>query len=129
MIFPVTTLANLSLAGLLCWLCLSAAAIYGFGPSYWTLPAQVLADSAGAAAFGFLNIFGGLGSFVGPSVVGTILSSQFSFRIAVLFLSGCFLLAGVCAFAVRSRGRGLSPSLAGHAPPMEQASPGDLLLR
>lgn len=128
-IFPVTTLANLSLAGLLCWLCLSAAAIYGFGPSYWTLPAQVLADSAGAAAFGFLNIFGGLGSFVGPSVVGTILSSQFSFRIAVLFLSGCFLLAGVCAFAVRSRGRGLSPSLAGHAPPMEQASPGDLLLR
>jgi ACS family tartrate transporter-like MFS transporter len=101
-IFPVTTLAHLSLAGLLCWLCFSAAAIYGFGPSYWTLPSQKLGDASGAAAFGFLNLFSGLGSFVGPSVVGSLLTAKFSFSVAVMFLSTCFLLAGICTLAIRS---------------------------
>jgi len=100
LIFPVTTLANLSFVGLLCWLCLSAAAIYGFGPSYWTLPSQRLADTSGAAAFGFLNLSAGLGSFVGPLVVGTLLTANFSFSVAVMFLSACFLLSGLCALLV-----------------------------
>lgn len=101
-VFPVTTLANLSFVGLLCWLSLSAAAIYGFAPSYWTLPSQKLTGMAGAAAFGFLNLFCGLGSFVGPSVVGTLLTAKFSFSVAVMFLSACFLLAGMCTLAIRS---------------------------
>ena len=102
-IFPVTTLASLSFTGLLCWLSLSAAAIYGFGPSYWTVPSQKLTAAAGAAAFGFLNLCSGLGSFVGPSVVGTILTAQFSFSVVVMFLSACFLVAGLCALAIRVR--------------------------
>jgi len=101
-IFPVTTLAHLSFMGLLFWLCLSAAAIYGFGPSYWTLPSQKLADTSGAAAFGFLNLSAGLGGVVGPSVVGTLLTAKFSFSVAVIFLSTCFLLAGICTLAVRN---------------------------
>ena len=94
-IFPVTTMASLSFTGLLCWLSLSAAAIYAFGPSYWTIPSQKLTASAGAAAFGFLNLSSGLGSFVGPSVVGNILTAEFSFSVAVMFLSACFLVAGL----------------------------------
>ena len=73
MIFPVTTVPGLSLPALICWLCLSAGAIYGFTPAYWTLPSLTLKDAEGAAAYGFMNLFGGLGSFVGPSVVGGIL--------------------------------------------------------
>jgi ACS family tartrate transporter-like MFS transporter len=103
LIFPVTTMAHLSFAGLLFWLCLSAAAIYGFGPSYWTLPSQKLGDAPGAAAFGFLNLFGGLGSFVGPVVVGTMLTAKLPFSLAVMFLSACFFLAGICALAIGSR--------------------------
>jgi MFS transporter, ACS family, tartrate transporter len=102
LVFPVTTLANLSLMRLVCWLCLSAAAIYGFVPSFWMLPSRKLADSSGAAAFGFLNIANGLGSFVGPSVVGLILTAKFSYSVAVMFLSACFLLAGICALAVHT---------------------------
>jgi len=102
-IFPVTTMSHLSFVGLLCWLCLSAAAIYGFGPSYWTLPSQKLGDAPGAAAFGVLNLFGGLGSFVGPVVVGSILTAKLPFSIAVMFLSACFLLGGTCALAIRSK--------------------------
>jgi len=101
-IFPVTTLSNLSFAGLVIWLCLSAAAIYGFGPSYWTLPSQKLADASGAAAFGLMNLAGGLGSFVGPSLVGSMLTTGIPFSTAVMSLSVCFLLAGICTLAVRS---------------------------
>lgn len=101
-IFPVTTMASLSFTALLCWLSLSAAAIYAFGPSYWTIPSQKLTASAGAAAFGFLNLSSGLGSFVGPSVVGNILTAEFSFSVAVMFLSACFLVAGLCALAIRT---------------------------
>jgi len=101
-IFPVTTLAHLSFAGLLIWLCLSAAAIFGFGPSFWALPSQKLADASGATAFGFLNLAGGLGSFVGPAVVGALLTAKFPFSVAVMLLSACFLLAGICTLAVRS---------------------------
>jgi ACS family tartrate transporter-like MFS transporter len=102
LIFPVTTMAGLSFIGLVCWLCLSAAAIYGFGPAYWTLPAQKLEAAPGAAAFGFLNLSAGLGSFVGPVVVGSLLTAKVPFSIAVMFLSACFLLAGICALALRS---------------------------
>jgi MFS transporter, ACS family, tartrate transporter len=103
--FPVTTLSNLSFAGLVIWLCLSAAAIYGFGPSYWTLPSQKLADASGAAAFGLMNLAGGLGSFVGPSLVGSMLTAGIPFSTAVMSLSVCFLLAGICTLAVRSPSR------------------------
>jgi ACS family tartrate transporter-like MFS transporter len=101
-IFPVTTLSNLSFTALVVWLCLSAAAIYGFGPSYWTLPSQKLADASGAAAFGLMNLAGGLGSFVGPSAVGSMLTAGIPFSTAVISLSACFLLAGVCTLAVQS---------------------------
>jgi MFS transporter, ACS family, tartrate transporter len=101
-IFPLTTLSHLSFRALVVCLCLSAAAIYGFGPSYWTLPSQKLADASGAAAFGLMNLAGGLGSFVGPSLVGTMLTAGIPFSTAVMSLSVCFLLAGLCTLGVRS---------------------------
>ena len=105
MIFPITTQYHLSFVQLLIALCLSAAAIYGFGPSYWTLPTQGLTGAGAAAAFGFLNLFGALGSFVGPSVVGTILTAKRSFSVAVIFLSACFFLAGTCILALPRRSK------------------------
>jgi len=81
-IFPVTTYPNLSFGGLLFWLCASSAAIYGFGPSYWVLPTLTLGESAAAAAVGLINSCGGLGGFVGPTVVGALLTATTDFRAA-----------------------------------------------
>jgi len=102
-IFPVTTSADLSFGWLLFWLSVSAAAIYGFGPPYWTLPTMTLGESAAAAAVGFINSFAGLGGFVGPTVVGAILSSGYTFSSAVYFLSACFLTAGLLTLLIRRR--------------------------
>jgi len=101
-IFPVTALAKLSFVGLLFWLCLSAGAMYGFVPAFWTLPSQKLTDSSVAAAFGFVNIWNGIGSFAGPAIVGSILTAKFPYSSVVILLSVCFLMAGACAFAIRT---------------------------
>jgi len=113
LIFPLTTLPNLSLGWLLFWLCASSAAIYGFGPSFWVLPTLTLGESAGAAALGFVNMFGGLGGFVGPTVVGAILTANHSYNVAVFFLSLCFLFAGLVTLAMRDRITGKRKQVAG----------------
>ena len=100
LIFPITTLPSLSFGWLLFWLCVSSAAIYGFGPSFWVLPTLTLGESAAAAAVGFINIFSGLGSFVGPTVVGKMLTVKYSFSVVVFFLSATFIAAGSLVFAL-----------------------------
>jgi len=101
LIFPITTLSGLSLGGLLFWLCVSSFAIYGYGPSYWVLPTLTLGESAAAAALGFINICSGVGSFVGPTVVGKMLTLGYSFSTAVFLLSFSFIAAGALTFGLR----------------------------
>jgi ACS family tartrate transporter-like MFS transporter len=101
-IFPITTLP-MSFGWLLFWLCLSSAAIYGFGPTFWVLPTLVLGENAGAAAVGFINCFSGFGGFVGPTVVGGLLSAGYSFSTTVFFLSFTFLGASIVTFLMRDK--------------------------
>jgi ACS family tartrate transporter-like MFS transporter len=102
-IFPITTISGLSFGWLLFWLCASSAAIYAFGPTFWVLPTLTMGESAGAAALGFVNCFSGVGGFIGPTVVGAILTLNHSYTLAVLFLSFCFLAAGLLTLSMRSR--------------------------
>lgn len=101
LLFPITTVSSLSFGWLLFWLCLTSGAIYGFGPPFWTLPTIILGESAAAAAIGLVNCASGLGGFVGPTVVGALLSSNRSFSVAVFFLSACFLVAALVTMMVR----------------------------
>jgi ACS family tartrate transporter-like MFS transporter len=103
LIFPITTLPSLSFGRLLFWLCVSSFAIYGYGPSYWVLPTLTLGESAAAAAVGFINIFSGLGGFVGPTVVGKMLTASYSFSVVVFLLSLTFIAAGALTFALDRR--------------------------
>jgi ACS family tartrate transporter-like MFS transporter len=107
-IFPITTHSGMSFGWLLFWLCASSFVIYGFGPPYWTLPTLTLGEAAAAAGVGLINAFGGLGGFVGPTVVGSILTVGYSFTVDVFFLSACFLAAGLLTIALRSH---VSPRL------------------
>jgi len=100
LIFPITTLSSLSFGWLFFWLCVSSAAIEGFGPSFWVLPTVTLGESTAAAAVGFVNIFSGVGGFVGPTVVGKMLTLGHSFSTVVFLLSLTFIAAGALTFAL-----------------------------
>ena len=102
-IFPITVIPGQPFGLVLFWLCLSSAAIYGQGPSFWVLPTMTLGASAAAAAVGLINSFGSLGSFVGPTVVGLLLTAQYPFSVAVGLLSLCFLLASVTTVFLGTR--------------------------
>lgn len=99
-LFPITTYPCLPFRWLLFWLCMSSMMIYGYGPSFWTLPTLILGEAAAAAALGFVNIFSGLGGFVGPTVVGRVLAAGYSFSVGVGFLSTCFFTAGALTLAL-----------------------------
>lgn len=100
-IFSFTGAKALDFGWLLFLLCLSGAAIYAFGPSFYMLPTLILSESAAAAAIGLINIFAGLGGFAGPTAVGWLLNAGYPFSLAVLLLSVCFFMAGAITFSVR----------------------------
>jgi ACS family tartrate transporter-like MFS transporter len=100
-LFPITTISTLSFGWLMFWLCLTSFAIYGFGPPFWTLPTMILGEAAAAAAVGLVNCASALGGFVGPAVVGAILTATGSFPNSVYFLSACFLLGSLITLLVR----------------------------
>jgi sugar phosphate permease len=102
-LFPITTYPHLPFGWLLFWLCASSVMIYGFGPPYWTLPTLSLGEAAAAAAVGLVNAFGGLGGFVGPTVVGRLLTAGYSYSVSVIFLSACFLAASALTLPLLGR--------------------------
>jgi ACS family tartrate transporter-like MFS transporter len=85
------------------WLCLTSAAGYAFPPPFWMLPTTSLTRSAAAVSVGLINIVGNLGGFIGPSVVGYLLSRNYSFTVAIAFMSFCFVLGSLLVMAVRVR--------------------------
>lgn len=75
--------------------------IVGFGvnaylPAFWSLPSAFLADSAAAAAIGFINSFASVGGFVGPKIVGNLAQrASGSFREGFIFMIACWVIASV----------------------------------
>jgi ACS family tartrate transporter-like MFS transporter len=90
----------------LAWLCLTGASGYAWPPAFWVLPTVSLTKSAAAASIGLINVIGNLGGFLGPSVVGLLLSHHYSYSTAIAFLSVCFLLAGTLVLTIRLRPEG-----------------------
>jgi ACS family tartrate transporter-like MFS transporter len=84
-------------------LCLTTVFGYAWPPPFWVLPTATLTKSAAAASVGLINVIGNLGGFIGPSVVGFLLSRQFSYSTAIAFLSSCLLTAGLLILTLRVR--------------------------
>ena len=78
-------------------------AYFGFHPAFWPVPTEFLAESAAAASIGLINSVGNLGGFVGPFIVGFLLTRTRSFRAGLSFLVGSFLLSGILMLLVRVR--------------------------
>jgi ACS family tartrate transporter-like MFS transporter len=65
------------------------------------LPTLTLGESAAAASIGLINSIGNLGGFIGPTVVGSLLSGGRSYSTAMTFLAGGYFLAGILILGVR----------------------------
>jgi sugar phosphate permease len=66
-----------------------------FMPAFWALPADLLTDSAAAAAIGLVNSVGNLGGFVGPYAIGYLSKLTHSFTAGLLVLVAAMLASGV----------------------------------
>src|SRR5258707_13168819 len=76
------------------------AAYYAFHPAFWAVPTEFLSESAAAASIGLINSVGNLGGFLGPLIMGYLVSRTRSFTAGLfdfvcrLFFSSFLLLAG-----------------------------------
>ena len=80
-------------------------AYFGFHPAFWPVPTEFLTESAAAASIGMINSVGNLGGFVGPFVVGYMLTRTHSFTAGLSFLVGSFIVSAILMLLVRVRRR------------------------
>ena len=74
--------------------------LIGFGttahlPSFWALPTSFLANSAAAAAVGFINCTASIGGFFGPMIIGSFSQRTGSFDGGFVFMIVCWTIAAV----------------------------------
>lgn len=82
---------------------LVGAAYYGFHPAFWPVPTEFLSESAAAACVGLINSVGNLGGFVGPFMVGYLLTRTRSFSVGLWYLVGSFFVSGTLMLMVGAR--------------------------
>ncbi len=85
--------------------CLAVAGLHAHFPGFWALPTSFLGGTAAAAAIGLINSVGNLGGFVGPYVVGYLVTRTNSFFGGMLYLSFSTLVAAGCILALRKAER------------------------
>ena len=78
-----------------------AACIYGYQPSFWSLPTITLGEYAAAASIGLINAIGNLGGFVGPFMLGYLVTRTGSFTSGLAMLLASLVLAGILVLRVR----------------------------
>jgi MFS transporter, ACS family, tartrate transporter len=99
--FAMSGVSGQAFPFVLFWLCLTGMAGYAWPPPFWLLPTASLGGAAAAASVGLINSIGNLGGFIGPTVVGLLLSNEYSHSVAIFFLASCYVLAGLLALSIR----------------------------
>jgi sugar phosphate permease len=77
------------------------AAYYAFHPAFWSVPTEFLSESAAAASIGLINSIGNLGGFLGPLIMGYLVSRTHSFTAGLWYLVGSFFISTILMLAVR----------------------------
>jgi sugar phosphate permease len=91
---------------------LVGAAYYAFHPAFWAVPTEFLSESAAAASIGLINSVGNLGGFMGPFIMGFLVSRTHSFTVGLWYLVGSFVVSGCLMLAVGAGRRQAAPSIA-----------------
>jgi MFS transporter, ACS family, tartrate transporter len=102
--FFLATRPGLPFSQVMLWLSLTGASAFAWIPSFWVLPTLIAEGSAAAVAIGLINSIGNLGGFVGPSLVGYLLTTHHSYSAVTGLLSICYCIAAALTLAVRIRG-------------------------
>jgi MFS transporter, ACS family, tartrate transporter len=82
--------------------CVAAAGVYGYLPSFWTLPTRLLTESAAAVAIGLINSLGNLGGFVGPYLVGYLYKKTGSEITGMWYLAASAFIAALLVLSLRN---------------------------
>jgi sugar phosphate permease len=90
---PILSIAFLSL-------CLGFMYCYGV---YWTAVTSYLTDSVLSVAMGTINAVGNLGGFVGPYIVGYLISTTGNFFIGEVFLIVSLIISGSLAMLLKTK--------------------------
>lgn len=80
---------------------LFAACVHAYQPTFWALPTTLLGESAAAASIGFINCIGGLGGFVGPFIMGYLVTRTGSFASGLVWLLTNLFLAGILVLCLQ----------------------------
>jgi len=83
------------------WLSLIGGGVYGWGPVFWQIPTLTLGESAAAASIGLINSVGNLGGFVGPAIMGYVLSKGHGYPTVAVILAFSFLTSATLIASLR----------------------------
>jgi len=84
------------------------AAYYAYHPAFWSVPTEFLSESAAAASIGLINSIGNLGGFLGPMIMGYLVSRTHSFTAGLWYLVGSFFISALLMLAVGAPRRQLA---------------------
>jgi MFS transporter, ACS family, tartrate transporter len=78
------------------------AGYFAFHPAFWPIPTRFLSESAAAACIGLINSVGNLGGFVGPMMMGYLVTRTKSFAAGMLYLAGSLFLSSILMLLVKA---------------------------
>ena len=68
---------------------------------FWAMPPQLLGGRSAAAGIALINAIGGLGGFVGPTLIGVLLDATGGYTGGLLALTGALIVEAALVLAVR----------------------------
>jgi MFS transporter, ACS family, tartrate transporter len=74
----------------------------GVYPTFWAIPSTFLSDTTAAALFGLVASVGGVGAFIGPSIVGHLNDATGSIHASLTFIGGSMLASAVTLLFLRT---------------------------
>lgn len=99
---------------------LMGAFYFAYHPAFWAMPSMFLGEFAAAASIGLINSVGNLGGFVGPLLMGYLVTRTRSFNVGMLFLVGSLCLSGLLMLAIGAGRRQTIPEIAASVPAQAQ---------
>jgi MFS family permease len=83
----------------------TACAIFGALPNFWTIPSRFLTGAAAAAGIALINTFGNIAGFAAGYVTGWLKDATGSYTVPMFVVGGLMLVSAVLLIALARRGR------------------------
>ena len=110
-LYTLTLVRGQPSALVLVWICLTGACVFAWVPGFWALPTTISTGPARAASIGLINAIGNLGGFLGPAIIGQLLTRTRSGTALVILVALSYCAAAGLTSLVRPKPRQwLAPS-------------------